>query len=72
MSMIVRESINIGSTFMKGDKKCVVIGVWYEVGGCSMAVEYVKANDDYGYTFPLRLSKVIYDEDIEKLEIIKY
>lgn len=72
MSMVVRESIDIGSTFMKKGKKYVVTGIWYEIGGCFMAVEYVRANDDYGYAFPLRLSKVVYDEDIEELEIIKY
>ena len=41
-------------------------------GGCSMAVEYVKANDDYEHVFPFRFARVVYNEDIEKLEIIKY
>jgi hypothetical protein len=37
-----------------------------------MAVEYVKANDDYGCAFPFKFARVVYNEDIEKLEIIKY
>lgn len=72
MKFDVRENIKLGTTFNKNGKVYVVVGVWYEIGGWSMAVEYVKANNDYEYACPLRLSKVVYDEDIEKLEIIKY
>jgi hypothetical protein len=72
MKIDIRDKIDFGTTFRKNNKTYVVIGRWFEVGGCSMAVEYVRANDDYGYLPMFRFTHIIYDEDIEKLDIIKF
>jgi hypothetical protein len=70
--MRIRDKIAIGTIFTKSSskKQYVVTNVWFDCGGNIMIVNYVKCGEDLSSRL-LYVNEMV-DEDIEKVNIIKY